>query len=76
MTNGLLERTDKFVPAFFADVVDLGTEFKRGDWPLHITLFPPILDRYQKEYGYAMKWAVNPLAPFDVTVGGERYVWS
>lgn len=64
------ERAGTFVPAFFVDVVDLDQTFPRGDLPPHIT-FLRFLSHYRKEYGNAWKWAINPLAPFEVIVGGD-----
>ena len=68
MSNG---EQQKFVPAFFVDIVEKGETFPLGDWPLHITLFPPILAPYLGRYGEQLRSTVNAMSPFDVTVGED-----
>ncbi len=71
MPESFEERGSKFLPAFFVDIVEVGQTFRSGDLPLHVTLFPPLQARYEKEFGYVMKGVVNPQTPFEVTVGEE-----
>ena len=69
MTMGHGIESQKFVPAFFVDIVEMGTVFEPGEWPHHITMFPPVEETYRCEYGEQLRHAVNPMAPFDVVVG-------
>ena len=62
---------EKFVPAFFLDVVERGEVFEPGNWPLHITTFPPILHHYDEQFGEDMRALINPFSPFVVRVGGN-----
>lgn len=62
------ERSEKFLPAFFVPVVEQGEEFALGELPLHITLFPPLGQKYLEEYSDQLKAAMNPFSAFDVTV--------
>jgi|GEM_PF-2999943 len=68
MPNG---EQQKFVPAFFVDIVEKGETFPIADWPLHITLFPPLQTPYLGRYGEDLRGAVDGLSPFDVTVGED-----
>ena len=69
MTMGHGIESQKFVPAFFVDIVEMGTVFESGEWPHHITMFPPVEEPYRYEYGEQLRHAVNPMTPFDVVVG-------
>lgn len=62
-------RGGKFLPAFFVDEVTLGETFSAGEWPLHITLFPPVDAPYEQEYGRHIRSFLNPLDPFYAKVG-------
>lgn len=61
----------EFIPAFFVDIVQKGETFPRGEWPLHLTLFPPIQAPYRSYYGDKLRSVVNVLSPFDITVGED-----
>lgn len=61
----------KFLPVFFVDEVKLETKFQAGEWPLHLTLFPPVKARYQPSLGKAIRTEVNLVAPFYAAVGGD-----
>lgn len=59
----------EFVSAFFVELVNTGDKFQPGELPLHITTFPPILRRYEFEFGKEVRGAVGSMEPFTVTVG-------
>jgi len=61
----------EFIPAFFVDIVQKGETFSHGEWPLHITLFPPLQTSYHGYYGDKLRSVVTALYPFDVTVGED-----
>lgn len=69
------EEGREFIPAFFVDVVQKGEVFPRGaaNWPLHLTLFPPLEEPYYPYYGDKLRSVVNTLAPFDITVGEDDW---
>lgn len=62
---------EKLLPVFFVDEVKIGETFDKHDWPLHITLFPPVEAEYSMELGIRMREYINPLEPFTVRVNGE-----
>lgn len=62
---------EKLLPVFFVDEVKIGETFDRRDWPLHITLFPPVEAPYSMDLGVRMREHINPLEPFTVRVNGE-----
>jgi hypothetical protein len=62
---------EKFLPVFFVDEVKIGEEFSRGEWPLHVTLFPPLETHYDEPLGKAIRFFVNPASPFYATVVEE-----
>ncbi len=64
-------RGGKFLPAFFVEQVELGDTFKRGDWPLHMSYFPPVGTTFQPELAHLMREYVNPMSPFIATVGKD-----
>jgi hypothetical protein len=70
MPNG---EQQEFAPAFLVDIVEKGETFPLGDWPLHITLFPPLLTPYHDYYGDELRGTVNVMPPFDVTVGEDDW---
>lgn len=59
----------KFLPVFFVDEVKEGAEFQAGEWPLHMTLFPPLEASYDAPLGKAIRHFVNPVEPFTAAVG-------
>lgn len=60
---------EKFLPVFFVDEVKIDAEFHKDEWPLHITLFPPLETTYTDIAGTAIRSFVNPIEPFDAVVG-------
>ena len=62
---------EKFLPVFFVDEVKIGETFTSGDWPLHITLFPPLEATYQPSDGERIRFNVHAFEPFSVTAGEE-----
>ena len=65
------ERSTKFVPAFFLDVVNIDQEFQSGELPLHITTFPPVEVPYNRSFTDGMRDFLNGCRPFTVTVEGN-----
>jgi hypothetical protein len=63
------EESEKFLPAFFVDVVELGQEFKSGELPLHMTYFPPVQAPFDIQTATKLRRLINPLKPFTATVG-------
>lgn len=63
---------EKFLPAFFVEITEKGQNFGRGDWPAHITLFPPIDEAYSDTYTEVFRQALNHVPAFDVVVGEDR----
>lgn len=61
--------TTKFLPGFFVDVVEMHAIYEGGELPLHISLFPPIKDRYTVELAKSLRTLINPMDPFEVTLG-------
>jgi len=59
----------KFLPVFFVDEVKEGAQFQAGEWPLHMTLFPPLETSYDAPLGKAIRYFVNPVEPFNAVVG-------
>ncbi len=68
-----IEEGREFIPAFFVDVVQKGEVFPAGgdNWPLHMTLFPPIEEPYYPYYGEVLRSVINTMAPFEVVVGED-----
>lgn len=62
---------EKLLPVFFVDEVKIGETFDKADWPLHITLFPPVEAQYTSDLGIHMREYINPLEPFTARVNGE-----
>lgn len=62
---------EKLLPVFFVDEVKVGEVFDKTDWPLHITLFPPVTAQYTSDLGIYMREYINPIEPFEVRVNGE-----
>lgn len=60
---------EKFLPVFFVNEVKIGDTFTSEQWPLHLTLFPPLETPYLASNGQQMRTWVNPLSPFTVTTG-------
>lgn len=67
----LAENTAKFLPAFFVNRVEMNSKYEGGKLPLHLTLFPPLHEKYDSDYGHALRSAINPQTPFDVIVGED-----
>lgn len=68
------EKTGKFLPAFFVDVVEKGQTFPAGELPRHITLFPPLQTPYNhEEMGSMLKYQFNPEIPFTAMVGDNDF---
>jgi hypothetical protein len=65
-------RGGKFLPAFFVEPVALGDEFEAGELPLHMTYFPPVNTRLERQYVQRLKMYINPMEPFMATVGEGR----
>jgi hypothetical protein len=61
----------KFLPAFFVEPVELGDEFPRGEWPLHMTYFPPVRAQFTAGHAEQLRRFVNPIEPFMATVGED-----
>ncbi len=59
----------KILPAFFVDPIDLGATFPSGEWPLHMTYFPPIAARFTPGHAIDLRRRVNPMKPFLATAG-------
>lgn len=59
----------KFLPVFFVDEVKEGAKFQAGEWPLHLTLFPPLETSYDPHLGGVIRSLVNPIEPFAAYVG-------
>lgn len=70
-TNSMTEReeSEKIVPAFFVPVVDLGTTFKKGELPLHMTLFPPIKQALIPADVDDLRRYIDPMPAFEVKIG-------
>lgn len=62
----------KFIPAFFLPVVEDGQEFEPGQWPQHVTLFPPMEQAYDPEFGSRLRAQLNQHHPFIVRTAGEE----
>lgn len=62
-------RGGKFLPAFFVEPVELGANFQRGKWPLHMSFFAPVETTFNPELALLMREYVNPMEPFVATVG-------
>lgn len=60
-----------FLPAFFLPVVHMGQIMQSGQWPHHVTLFPPLLSAYDPVFGEKLRNELNPHAPFEVVTAGE-----
>lgn len=67
------EESGKFLPAFFVDVVELGQVFPRGEWPLHMTYFPPIQTSFDAKLAPNLRRYLNPMPPFEATVGESDF---
>lgn len=71
------EKTGKFLPAFFVDVVEKGQQFTAGELPRHITLFPPVQAEYDIAHmGNELKYQFNPEIPFDARVIEEPVLFG
>ena len=64
-------RGGKFLPAFFVEEVELGQTFARGEWPLHMSYFPPVNASFQPQLATRLREYVNPMAPFIAQVGED-----
>lgn len=64
-------RGGKFLPAFFVEPVALGETFERGQWPLHMSYFPPIETAFKLYLANRMREYINPMEPFMVEVGDD-----
>ena len=64
---------EKFLPAFFVDVIEKDYSFDRGEWPAHITLFPPIEQPYVETYAHTLRRHMNPIHPFEIIVGEDAW---
>ena len=63
----------KFIPAFFLPVVERGQELQKGQWPHHVTLFPPLEGAYDPEFGELLRDQLNQHHPFIVRTADEAY---
>lgn len=63
----------KFVPAFFLPVVEKGESFPSGQFPQHVTLFPPLELPYDSEFGARLRREFNHHHPFTVHTGSEAF---
>ncbi|MGV9002062.1 MAG: 2'-5' RNA ligase family protein [Candidatus Saccharimonadaceae bacterium] len=61
----------KFIPAFFLPIVEYGQELHPGLWPQHVTLFPPLQQRYDPEFGVRLRSELHRHYPFIVRTAGE-----
>lgn len=61
----------KFVPAFFLPIVERCQEFRAGKWPQHVTLFPPMEQAYDPEFGVRLRAELNQHHPFIVRTAGD-----
>ena len=59
----------KFLPAFFVEEVELGQTFQRGQWPLHMSYFPPVDTTFKPELADRLREYVNPMSPFVAKIG-------
>lgn len=64
-------RGGKILPAFFVEPVQLGEEFPRGEWPLHMTLFPSVETTLTPAHAEQLRRYVNPMEPFMATIGRD-----
>lgn len=64
-------RGGKFLPAFFVEEVELGQTFNRGEWPLHMSYFPPVNTTFQPELAARLREYVNPMSPFIAKIGKD-----
>lgn len=65
------EKSAKFLPAFFVDVVELGQEFNSGELPLHMTYFPPVETSFKPELAGHLRRLINPIPPFRAVIGED-----
>lgn len=59
----------KFLPAFFVEEVELGQTFPRGEWPSHMSYFPPVDTTFKPELADRLREYVNPMPPFVAKIG-------
>lgn len=59
----------KILPAFFVEPIALGETFQSGEWPLHMTYFPPITTHFTPHHAEKLRANLNPMSPFIATVG-------
>lgn len=64
-------RGGKFLPAFFVEEVELGQTFARGEWPLHMSYFPPVNTAFRPELAARLREYINPMPPFIAEVGED-----
>lgn len=64
-------RGGKILPAFFVEPVQLGEEFPSGEWPLHMTYFPPVEMTLRPVHAEQLRRYVNPMEPFMATIGED-----
>lgn len=65
------DRGEKFLPAFFVEPVELGQEFPKGEWPLHMSYFPPVSASLRPEHVKRLREYINPMQPFMATIGDD-----
>lgn len=61
-------RGGKILPAFFVEPIELGAEFESGEWPLHMTYFPPVETTLTAEHAAQLRRYINPMRPFMTTI--------
>ena len=71
MTGAEKPQEAKFIPAFFLPVVERWQEFPAGQWPHHVTLFPPLEGEYNPELGERLRGELNQHYPFIVRTASE-----
>ena len=65
------EKSAKFLPAFFVDVVEVGQEFESGELPLKMTYFPPVETAFDPRLAKHLRRLINPMPPFEATIGHD-----
>jgi hypothetical protein len=63
----------KFLPVFFVDEVKEGAQFQAGEWPIHMTLFPPLETSYGVLLGRAMRYITRMYLWINVSKKELRY---
>ena len=67
------EQIAKFLPFFSLNHIRVGQTYASGQLPLHVTVFPPIQESYDREYGDNLRDFLSGCEPFDAVAEGEDW---